>query len=99
MAYLTLVISLAGGGAFEVAAAQHLRTVTRKSVSGRAKLGLDAFAEALCGLAKALAENSGHDPQEAILKLQVRPLLRQSAGLCVCVYEREVESAFRYVEG
>ncbi|GFR52544.1 hypothetical protein Agub_g15119 [Astrephomene gubernaculifera] len=59
-----------GGGAFEVAAAHHLRTVTRKTVSGRAKLGLDAFAEALTGLAKALAENSGHDPQEALLALQ-----------------------------
>ncbi|GLC36161.1 T-complex protein 1 subunit zeta [Pleodorina starrii] len=59
-----------GAGAFEVAAAQHLRSVVRKTVSGRAKLGIDAFAEALCGLAKALAENSGHDPQEAIIKLQ-----------------------------
>ncbi|EFJ43772.1 chaperonin complex component [Volvox carteri f. nagariensis] len=59
-----------GAGAFEVAAAHHLRTVVRKTVAGRAKLGLDAFAEALCGLAKALAENSGHDAQEAIIKLQ-----------------------------
>ncbi|GIL76824.1 hypothetical protein Vretimale_8704 [Volvox reticuliferus] len=59
-----------GAGAFEVAAAMHLRTVIRKTVTGRAKLGLDAFAEALCGLPKALAENSGHDAQEAILKLQ-----------------------------
>eukprot|EP00198_Chlamydomonas_reinhardtii_P005174 XP_001694510.1 T-complex protein, zeta subunit [Chlamydomonas reinhardtii] len=57
-------------GAFEVAAAHHLRTVTRKSLAGRAKLGLDAFAEALLGLAKALAENSGHDAQETIIKLQ-----------------------------
>lgn len=31
-----------------------------------------AFAEALLGLAKALAENSGHDAQETIIKLQVR---------------------------
>ncbi|KXZ49961.1 hypothetical protein GPECTOR_18g119 [Gonium pectorale] len=59
-----------GAGAFEVAAAHHLRTVTRKSVAGRAKLGLEAFAEALLGLAKALADNSGHDSQEAIIKLQ-----------------------------
>ena len=36
----------------EVAAAHHLRTVTRKSVQGRAKLGIDTFAEALLGTAK-----------------------------------------------
>lgn len=59
-----------GGGAFEVAAAHHLRSQIRKTLSGRAKLGLEAFAEALLGLAKALAENSGHDVQEAIIKLQ-----------------------------
>jgi len=41
-----------GAGAFEVAAAHHLRTVTRKTVEGRAKLGIDAFADALLGVAK-----------------------------------------------
>jgi T-complex protein 1 subunit zeta len=34
-----------GAGAFEVAAAHHLRTKTIKSVEGRAKLGVEAFAE------------------------------------------------------
>ena len=34
-----------GAGAFEVAAARHLRTVTKKKVEGRAKLGVEAFAE------------------------------------------------------
>lgn len=34
-----------GAGAFEVAAAHHLRTVTIKKVEGRAKLGVEAFAE------------------------------------------------------
>ncbi len=48
-----------------------LQLQIRKTLSGRAKLGLEAFAEALLGLAKALAENSGHDVQEAIIKLQV----------------------------
>ena len=36
---------LPGAGAFEVAAAHHLRTKTIKSVEGRAKLGVEAFAE------------------------------------------------------
>lgn len=35
------LLCAAGAGAFEVAAAHHLRTVTRKSLAGRAKLGLD----------------------------------------------------------
>ena len=30
-----------GAGAFEVAAARHLRTVTKKKVEGRAKLGVE----------------------------------------------------------
>jgi len=59
-----------GAGAFEVAAAHHLRTVVKKTVEGRAKLGIEAFAEALLSFPKVLAENSGHDSQEAIIKLQ-----------------------------
>lgn len=59
-----------GAGAFEVALAQHLRSETKRSVSGRAKLGIEAFAEALLGFPKILAENSGHEAQECIIKLQ-----------------------------
>ena len=59
-----------GAGAFEVAAAHHLRTVTKKAAEGRAKLGVEAFAEALMGFPKILAENSGFDAQEAVIKLQ-----------------------------
>lgn len=59
-----------GAGAFEVAAAHHLRTVTKKTLAGRAKLGVEAFAEALLGFPKVLAENSGFDAQECIIKLE-----------------------------
>lgn len=52
-----------GAGAFEVAAAAHLMSVTRKAAVGRAKLGVEAFANALLGFPKILAENSGYDPQ------------------------------------
>lgn len=48
-----------GAGAFEVAAAQHLRSTVKKQAQGRAKLGVEAFAEALLGFVKILAENSG----------------------------------------
>eukprot|EP00798_Chlamydomonas_sp_ICE-L_P009744 gene9744-7619_t len=59
-----------GAGAFEIAAAHHLRTNVKKTVQGRAKLGIETFAEALLGFPKILAENSGYDTQETIIKLQ-----------------------------
>lgn len=59
-----------GAGSFEIAAAEHLRTVTKKQLAGRAKLGVEAFAEALLGFPKILAENSGYDTQDTIIKLQ-----------------------------
>lgn len=59
-----------GAGALEVALAHHLRTEVRKTLEGRAKLGVEAFAEALLGFPKILAENSGYDPQDVIIKLQ-----------------------------
>uniref|UniRef100_A0A8C6WPY2 Chaperonin containing TCP1, subunit 6A (zeta 1) n=1 Tax=Neogobius melanostomus TaxID=47308 RepID=A0A8C6WPY2_9GOBI len=48
---------VAGGGAFEVAVAEAL-------------LGVQAFADALLVIPKVLAQNSGYDPQETVLKLQ-----------------------------
>lgn len=60
---------LPGGGAFEVAAYRML--MRRKSaVSGRAKLGVEAFANALLIVPKVLAENSGFDVQESIIKIE-----------------------------
>eukprot|EP01023_Acetabularia_acetabulum_P032782 TRINITY_DN3062_c0_g1_i1.p1 TRINITY_DN3062_c0_g1~~TRINITY_DN3062_c0_g1_i1.p1 ORF type:complete len:532 (-),score=99.96 TRINITY_DN3062_c0_g1_i1:264-1859(-) len=59
-----------GAGAFEIAAAHYLRTNTKKSLEGRAKLGVDVFAEALLGIPKTLAENSGFDAQESIISIQ-----------------------------
>lgn len=59
-----------GGGAFEAAAARHLRTGgCYASAVGRAKLGVTAFAEALLAVPKTLAENAGHAGQDAVLAL------------------------------
>lgn len=58
-----------GGGAFELAAAMHLRDKVAKATKGRAKLGVEAYAEALLVIPKTLAENSGFDVQDCILKL------------------------------
>ena len=56
---------------------------TRKTVEGRAKLGIEAFAQALLGIPKILAENSGYDAQETIIKLQVVQLL--SIMMCCAI--------------
>ena len=58
----------------QIAAANHLQEKVKKTVEGRAKLGIDAFAQALLGIPKTLAENSGYDAQETVIKLQVGSL-------------------------
>jgi T-complex protein 1 subunit zeta len=57
-----------GGGAFEVAAHLHLCAI-KQSVKGRAKLGVQAFADALLVIPKVLAENSGLDVQVGSITL------------------------------
>jgi hypothetical protein len=60
---------IGGGGAFEIVAHQAL-TQYKEQVKGRARLGVQAFAEALLIIPKAIAQNAGHDQQETIVKLQ-----------------------------
>lgn len=55
-----------GAGAFQVACATHLNSETfRKTVKGKAKWGVQAFADALLIIPKTLAANAGHDIQDA----------------------------------
>jgi T-complex protein 1 subunit zeta len=42
----------------------------RKQVSGKVKLGIVAFADALLVIPRTLAQNSGFDAQETLLKVQ-----------------------------
>jgi T-complex protein 1 subunit zeta len=58
-----------GAGAFETALNAHLLDVTRKAVEGRAKRGVEAFAEAMLVIPKTLAENSGYDAQDVCIAL------------------------------
>lgn len=58
-----------GAGAFELAAHQALYAF-KETVKGRAKLGIQAFADALLVIPKVLAENSGLDVQDALLACQ-----------------------------
>lgn len=55
-----------GGGAFQVACAAHLNSEAfKKTVKGKAKWGVLAFADALLVIPKTLAANSGHDIQDS----------------------------------
>jgi T-complex protein 1 subunit zeta len=58
-----------GAGAFEIAARDRLLKFA-KTVSGKTRLGVEVFAEALAVIPKTLAENSGLDVQETLLKLE-----------------------------
>ncbi|KAI9061660.1 chaperonin-containing T-complex zeta subunit Cct6 [Trametes sanguinea] len=59
-----------GAGAFEVACAAHLAGPVKKAAKGRAKMGVQAFAEALLIIPKTLAANGGFDVQDTIVALQ-----------------------------
>ena len=48
----------------------HLSTKTKKTAKGRAKLGVQAYADAMLVIPKTLAINGGFDVQDAIVALQ-----------------------------
>lgn len=55
-----------GAGAFQVACAMHLKSNDYlKTIKGKAKYGVEAFADALLVIPKTLAANAGHDVQDA----------------------------------
>lgn len=58
-----------GAGAFEIAAYRMLMR-RKAAVSGRAKIGVEAFANSLLVIPKTLAENSGLDVQESLIKVE-----------------------------
>jgi len=58
-----------GAGAFELAAHIHLTQTFKPKVRGRAKLGIQAFADALLIIPKTLLQNSGLDTQFCLMEL------------------------------
>lgn len=58
-----------GAGSFEIAASRMLLR-RKNAVNGKAKLGIQAFADALLVVPKTLAENSGLDVQDSIIKVE-----------------------------
>lgn len=65
-----------GAGAFEVACSAHLVANAKKAAKGRAKMGVQAYADALLIIPKTLAQNGGFDVQDVVVALQVRFYLR-----------------------
>ncbi|TNY22452.1 chaperonin Cpn60/TCP-1 family [Rhodotorula diobovata] len=70
-----------GAGAFEVAAHAHLTEVVKRDAKGRAKLGVQAFADALLTVPKTLAVNAGLDVQDAVVALQDEAMDGHVVGL------------------
>lgn len=72
---------LPGAGAFEIAAHAHLKKFAESSIEGKVKLGVLAYAEAFLVIPKTLAESSGFDALETIVKLQEEHAKGQNAGI------------------
>ncbi|PLB53089.1 chaperonin complex component, TCP-1 zeta subunit [Aspergillus steynii IBT 23096] len=70
-----------GAGAFQVACAAHLTDKVSKTVKGKAKWGVGAFADALLIIPKTLAANSGHDIQDSLAALQDERTAGNTVGL------------------
>lgn len=62
---------LAGGGAPEVEASRRLKKYS-ESLSGRQRLAIEAFSEALLAIPMILAENIGMDPIDTLSELQAK---------------------------
>lgn len=58
-----------GAGAVEVATHKAL-IAYKEQVKGRARLGVQAYADAMLIIPKVLAQNAGFDPQDSIVKMQ-----------------------------
>jgi T-complex protein 1 subunit zeta len=71
---------LPGAGAFEIAAAQMLKAHAQ-TMTGRAKMGVVAFADALLVIPKVLSENSGFDAMDTLIKLQEEAAKGNVVGL------------------
>lgn len=84
---------IAGAGAFEVSASCHLKDWLKTNVSGKAKLGVEAFADALLVIPRTLAENSGLDQQEVLLKvIEAHEKTKESYGVDVISGEAQPTS-------
>ena len=68
-----------GAGAFQIACHAHLSSeAMRKSVKGKAKAGVQAFADALLTIPKTLAANAGFDVQDSCKNIALSNICSKS---------------------
>ena len=60
---------ITGAGAFEAALCHHLHEY-KKTVDGKKRLGVEAFAEACLEIPRVIAQNAGHDAIDVLVSLQ-----------------------------
>jgi len=84
---------LGGGGAPEVEVAKQLREYA-KSVGGREQLAIEAFANSLEVIPRALAENAGLDPIDVIVDLRSKHE-KTGAKMGIDVYNGKVKDMFK----
>lgn len=93
-----------GAGAFQIAAHAELLKFKNKEVSGRTKLGVQVFADALLIIPKTLATNSGFDPIDIIVTLQEQFAKGNLVGLnietgeCLIPAEEGIWDGYRVVK-
>lgn len=58
-----------GAGAFEAALSAHLHDF-KKTVDGKKRLGVEAYAEAILEIPRVIAQNAGHDAIDVLVALQ-----------------------------
>ncbi len=84
---------LAGGGAPEIEVAKQLRGYA-KSVGGREQLAIEAFADAIEIIPRALAENAGLDPIDILVDLRAKHE-KNGARFGLNVYEGKVKDMYK----
>ena len=80
---------IAGGGAGEAEIAKELRDYATK-VGGREQLAIEAFADSVEIIPKALAENAGHDPIDVIVDLRASHEKEDGKNMGVDIYTGEI---------
>lgn len=71
-----------GGGAFQIALYSHLMEF-KKSMKGKVKMGVQAFADSMLIIPKVLAQNGGFDQQDVVTMLQEEYESGRIVGVCM----------------
>jgi len=81
---------VAGGGAIEMELALQLRDYA-KTIGGREQLAIEAFADALELIPRALAETAGMDPIDTLVELRARHSKKEGKTIGVDVFNAKLD--------